>query len=220
MNQNYSVHCQKLTLSVGFRPLLREVSLSALAGEQIALTGPNGCGKTTLLRSLAGIARPQSGRVEVMGEEVWPSRKSRFESIAVFLASQPALLLDQNVAQNLEFMANAFGVDPRFVDLHASVERVGLLSRERQAVRTLSTGQKRRLTLAALLLLRPRVVFADEPTNGLDVDGARLCNEIFSELRREYGCSILVASHDQSFIEFCTSTLDVASFAPRKRGAK
>lgn len=218
MTSSWVLECADLEMRVGYRPLLTGVKLSLAAGQRLALVGPNGSGKTTLMRVLAGVSKPHMGFVRVFGESLWEERRCTFEHLSCYLASQPALLLEHPVNGNLEFMCNAYGHNPTWKALESALDRVGLAGRGNQTARTLSTGQKRRLTLAALLLLRPRLLLADEPTNGLDTGGALLCQNVFAELAQQYGTAYLVASHDPQMIAWCGQSLDVTSFLPQRRG--
>lgn len=215
-----ALSCEGLDLRVGHKPLLEGISFSLEAGGSLALVGPNGLGKTTLMRSLAGVARPHAGGVRVCGEELWPTRNVSFEHLACYLASLPALLSDHSVAGNLEFFLNAFGKKPTWAALRAALEEVGLAGREGQVSRTLSTGQKRRLTLAGLLLLKPKLVLADEPTNGLDAEGVALCLRVFDALRVQEGAAICVASHDDRLVGACEQVLALERFLPVPRAKR
>ncbi len=213
------LNCQNLELRVGFKPLLQNVNLKLSPGETLALTGPNGTGKTTLLRSLAGVARPYSGSVWVASESLWPERKVTKEHRVCYLASQPALLLDHSILGNLEFMCNAFGYLPTYAEFERVLNRVGLQGRNLQTARTLSTGQKRRLTLAGVLLIKPMVMLFDEPTNGLDSAGVTLCLEVIQELC-ESGSAALIASHDSQLIAFCKNKIQIENFLPVQNSSK
>lgn len=207
--------CERVELRIGYKPLLTGVSLSLARGSSLALVGPNGMGKTTLMRAMAGVARPHAGTMRVLGEMLWPRREVTFEHGACYLASQPALLTDHPVYGNLEFQLNCFGVNPTWKELDEALERVGLAGRGTQVARTLSTGQKRRLTFAAVLLLRPALLLADEPTNGLDAEGVALCLEVFDTLRAAHGMAVCVASHDDRLVSRCERALPLGGFLPR-----
>jgi len=213
------LRCENVELRIGYKPLLTGISLQINAGGSLALVGPNGLGKTTLMRALAGVARPHGGSVHVLGESLWPHRAVTHEHFSCYLASAPALLADHGVHSNLEFFLNCFGRNPTWQELDEALERVGLAGRGDQVARTLSTGQKRRLTLASLLLLKPRLVLADEPTNGLDTAGVTLCLEVFQGLQREHGTAVCVASHDERLIQVCDERLELSAYLPRTERA-
>lgn len=191
-----------VVVTVGHRRLFSIADWSFDRGEICALIGPNGMGKTTLMRILAGLSRPAGGVVQWNAGERPPSLR------VLYLASNPGLLLDQTVYQNLEFMCNCYGLLPTFEDLDAALCRVGLAQRGAQHVRSLSTGQKRRLTFAGLCLIQPDVLFADEPTNGLDTSGRTLCHDLLSE-RTRAGMGCLVATHDPQLLRVCHRVLDL-----------
>ena len=220
MKVEHALACSSVQLRVGHKPLLENISFELAPGHSLALVGSNGTGKTSLMRVCAGVARPWSGEVSVFGEQLWPSRLVTVEPRACYLASQPALLLDHSVHSNLEFMCNSFGLNPTFTAFQQALNEVGLEGRGAQQVRTLSTGQKRRLTLGMLLVLQPALLLADEPTNGLDEAGVQLCFEVFGRLRREKKCALLVASHDEKMIAFCGQSLVMQSYLPQPKNAQ
>lgn len=191
-----------VVVTVGHRRLFSISNWSVERGEICALIGPNGMGKTTLLRILAGLSRPARGEVQ------WKTDDQALSQRVLYLASTPGLLLDQTVYQNLEFMSNCYGLLPSFGDLNAALDRVGLAGRGVQHVRSLSTGQKRRLTFACLCLVQPDVLLADEPTNGLDASGRALCHELLAE-RAQAGMGCLVATHDPHLLNECHHVLDL-----------
>jgi len=189
MDKTPHLSCKNIELKVGYRVLLSSFNLTLHASETAALIGPNGSGKTTLLRTLAGLGQPAEGEIKV--------------ARALFLANIPSFMLDQSVLWNLRFYIEAFGLKKTSKELKASIARVGLAGRENQAARTLSTGQKRRLSLASIDLINPEVVLADEPTVGLDEAGAELCLDIFEKLCTKNKSALLVATHDPKVITWC-----------------
>lgn len=198
------IACQNLEMRVGYRPLFRNLSFQVENNQSLAILGPNGCGKTTLLRCLAGLVRPAKGTVALNGSELWPSRIETDNTTICYLSAQPALYLDQSVMGQLEFMCNTFGFAPTRNDLFSALEQVGLpATRAHQVVRTLSTGQKRRLTLAVLLLVKPNIILADEPTNGLDTEGTVLATQTFQDSAK-WGASVIIATHDERLANQCS----------------
>lgn len=206
------LQCRSLELRVGYRSLIKNFELALFRNEAVAVVGPNGLGKTTLLRTLCGISRPYRGEVLLSGETLWPQKNVKTRHDVCFLASQPALFFEHSVLDNFEFYLRSLD---RTVDREAmlsALKQVGLDRHAKQTARTLSTGQKRRLTLAMLSLARPLTVLLDEPTNGLDDDGAELCLQILRTLV-DNGSGLLIASHDSQMIGWCQRQLNLREWA-------
>jgi ABC-type multidrug transport system ATPase subunit len=212
--------CENIELKAGYHTLISSFSLFVKSSESIAITGSNGCGKTSLLRVLAGLSRPHSGKVVILNEQLWPLNKINHENYTIFLSNNPSLLLDHSVLWNLEFFTHAYGLKLTEEDYKSSLIKVGLQGREKQVARSLSTGQKRRLSLAGLILIKPNIILADEPTNGLDEIGCNLCINIFDELRYKNETSILVTTHDQNIINWCQNKISLEKFRPIEKKSK
>ena len=150
------LEAEGLVKRYGDREALRDVSLNALPGELVAVIGPNGAGKTTLLTILAGILKPEAGRVSLGPREVG------------WVPQQPALYRKLTVAENLRLFARLEKVD----DVDATVERMleltGLRERGGDQVATLSGGNRQRVNIAIGLLGRQPVLLLDEPSAALD----------------------------------------------------
>ena len=183
-----------LTKRFGSVVALEGFSLGVAAGETVALLGPSGCGKTTVLRIVAGLERPDAGRVFLAGRDAtdWPPERRGvglvFQSYALF----PHLSVGANVAYGLRFR----GGDrrSRVRDLLALV---GLSGYERRKPHQLSAGQQQRVALARALAPEPRVLLLDEPLSALD---AALRKDLRGELRallERLGMTALYVTHDQ-----------------------
>ncbi|MFZ9519686.1 MAG: heme ABC exporter ATP-binding protein CcmA [Silvanigrellaceae bacterium] len=207
--------CEDLELKVGYKTLIRGFSLELNAGESMAVVGPNGLGKTTLLRSLCGVGKPYRGQVFLGEKKLWPQTDDNNPTVRLcYLASQPALFLDHSVAANLEFYVRAHAMNWDVQQGRDALESVGLSGRFQQTARTLSTGQKRRLTLAFMMIVKPELLLLDEPTNGLDTEGVGLCLRLMSELRSNSRSAVMIATHDQQLIDWCGNSVDLKRWAP------
>ncbi len=188
------IEIEGLVKNYGMLPVLRGVNLSVQAGEFVTLVGANGAGKTTLLRIVASLLSPSDGRVSVGG---WPLPQHADKVRPhLGLVSHHALLYgDLTAAENLMFFARLYDLDDREARIASALRSVGLLARQRDAVRTFSRGMTQRLTLARATLHEPDVLLLDEPYTGLDQEASHLLDDL---LRREQarGRTILMITHD------------------------
>ena len=178
----------------GGRPLFRKLRFSLLPGQVVWLRGRNGRGKTSLLRLLAGLSTPAGGAVHCAGVPLRRADAAWRERL-VFIAHANALKEDLTVAESLRFLAQMQGRDCSPTQLGAALARVGVAPLAQRPVRTLSQGQRRRVTLARLALPQPPSVWLlDEPFDALDNDGVQRLNSLLSE-HAAAGGSTLLTSH-------------------------
>ena len=176
--------------------VLKDVSLAVEAGEAVALLGPNGVGKTTLLRVAAGLTRPQKGAVRLFGK---PAQKVEAErGKLLYLANPPAFYRHLTGEENLKSWLLLLGREADDRAVAEAMARVGLpLSRP---VLAYSSGMKKRLALARVFLAGPEILLLDEPETALDEEGRALLEEAIQRVRKGGG-AVLLATHDRAFAE-------------------
>ena len=187
-------------------PVLHDVDLRVAAGEFVAIAGPNGGGKTTLLRLLLGLERPAAGAVRLYGE---PSERFSGRARLGYLAQRASLALDAPVTVREVVAAGtlpARGVlgplrrtDRALVD--EAIALVGLGDRADDQLRRLSGGQQQRALIAKALAGRPTLLALDEPTTGVDAESQDALGELLARLHEELGVTILYVSHEFGAVE-------------------
>lgn len=185
---------RRLTKLYDRTPALRAVTLRLDAGRTLALLGPNGSGKTTLLKIVAGAVSPTLGGGWVLGHDLGADRAALRREVGL-LASESYLYDDLSALENLRFVMTMAGYRPREEQLVQMLDKVALAPHAHQRLRTFSSGMKKRLSLARVLLLDPRLLLLDEPYNSLDLAGMDLIDEIVREGAR-HGRTTVLATHD------------------------
>src|SRR6187431_900361 len=173
------------------------------AGEQRALRGESGSGKTTFLHLIAGILAPDAGRVALDGRDLaalGEAGRDRVRAEAIgYIFQTFNLLQGHTVLENVELgMAFGRGIDRAHAT--ALLQRVGLGDKLGHFPRQLSTGQQQRVAVARALANRPKLVLADEPTGNLDRKNAREALALIREVCRENGAALLLVSHDEEVL--------------------
>ncbi|HKB49624.1 MAG TPA: ABC transporter ATP-binding protein [Ktedonobacterales bacterium] len=169
------------------------VSLQVEQGETFGLIGPNGSGKTTLIRLLLGLGRPTSGTVRVLGA-VMPNR--RVAQRIGYMTQASALYGELSVRENLAFFGSLYGLGGRVLQgrIEETLALVDLTERTDALVNTLSGGMRQRVSMACALVHRPRLLFLDEPTVGIDPELRRAFWDYFARLNAD-GVTIVVSTH-------------------------
>ena len=184
------------------------VSLTLAEGQILGLLGENGAGKTTLIKMLAGLLRPDGGGGRVLGHDV-VRQAHRVRAGVSLVAPTADVGIDNNltVRQNLAFWAPVYGLHgrrarQRIADL---LERLNLTDKADAWPMHISAGQRQRLALARSLLAENRLVFLDEPTNKLDVEGVRSVRDLIRDLNTHHGVSVVLTTHVmEEAEELCT----------------
>jgi heme exporter protein A len=173
---------------------LRRVSLEIPAGECVAFAGRNGSGKTTLLRIAAKLARPSSGTVNFLNGS---GEKLEMHPPAGFVAHATMVYDELTAEENLLLFARLQGIGQSAARVDKLLAEVGLTDRRDSLVRTFSRGMRQRVAIARALLDEPAVVLLDEPTTGLDPQGASWFAQAVRQLR-DSGRTILMSLHGES----------------------
>ena len=197
LTKTYKVGRQKLDV-------LKGISLDVHEGEFVALTGPSGSGKSTLLQLMGGLDKASSGTVEVDNVNIGKLRDkqlSHFRGQTIgfvfqFFYLQPFLRLQKNLEVPGMF-AGIRGIE-RKERIATLAEAVGLQDRLDHLPKELSGGQMQRAAIARALLNRPKLLLADEPTGNLDSANSKAIIELFDRIRREFGTTIVIVTHDQA----------------------
>jgi heme exporter protein A len=179
---------------LGNRWALRGLTLRIQPGEVVAVVGPNGSGKTTLLRVLATALVPARGSGRVFGYDLTRDADAIREIVGM-LGQATGLYDDLSAAENLAFALRMYGCVPTTAAIQSALQAVGMDTRASERVRTLSSGMRRRVALARVLLRRPRLLLLDEPYNTLDATGVEVVDTMIHETARSGG-AVLVVSHD------------------------
>jgi heme exporter protein A len=177
----------------GDRHVLRGVSLTLAPGELLHVSGPNGTGKTTLLRVACGLSRPEQGGVAWLGRPL-ASVRAEYQCALAYAAHEPALKGDLTPVENLRYMIGLRRPIP-MSEIRATLERTGVEACAELPVRVLSAGQRRRVVMARVLAARATLWMLDEPFTNLDVAGARLVSELLAMHVRSGGMALVVAHH-------------------------
>jgi ABC-2 type transport system ATP-binding protein len=175
-----------------------DVSFSLAAGEVVAFLGPNGAGKTTTLKILSGILHPTGGSVQVLGHAPWKRETEYLRQIAMIRGSRPLsgpteiTVLDALRFQQLVYDLPKPLFEQSLCELRDMLDLEPLLDRQ---LRALSLGERMRVGLAMSLVYRPKVLFLDEPTLGLDVSAVTLVRSFIAGYARQSGATVLLTSH-------------------------
>src|SRR5215510_11628600 len=181
------------------------VSFDVPKGQIFGFLGPNGSGKSTTIRVLAGLLAPSSGRVTGFDGLDVSKDTERWKQQTGYMSQKFSLYLDLTVEENLRFFGMVYGLAPKVLrerirELSARLKFEPLL---RALTKTLSTGQRQRVALAASLLHQPKLLFLDEPTGGVDPRGRRMFWDLIYELAAARGLTVLVTTHYMDEAEQC-----------------
>lgn len=198
-----AVQVDRLTKMFGDFAAVSEVSFEVGTGEIVGYLGPNGSGKTTTIRMLLGLLRPTSGRARVLGFDI-ERQAEAIRPLVGYMSQKFALYEELTVRENLAFYAGAYGMRPAEYRprIGEILDLIGLAGREDERAAAISTGWRQRLALGIALIHRPRLLFLDEPTSGVDPAARRIFWELIDTLAQQ-GATIFVSTHYMDEAEYC-----------------
>jgi len=191
--------------------ILREIDLSVTAGEAVAIVGASGSGKSTLLAILAGLDTPSAGSVALDGTDLFGLDEDARAELRgrcvgfVFQSFQllPSLTALENVMLPLELRK-----DPEAeIKAKEILARVGLQDRLQHYPKHLSGGEQQRVALARAFSVRPKLLFADEPTGSLDAEAGESVIDLLFELNRSFGTTLVMVTHDEHLAQRCVRAI-------------
>ncbi len=191
------IQTTNLTRRYNHLPAVDNLSFEIKEGEIFGFLGPNGAGKTTTLLMLLGLSRPSGGSSKVCGLD--PLRKAKeVKRLVGYLPENIGFYGDLDAVENLEYVADLNGIrrDSTSKKIEELLELVGLKQDARKKVAAFSRGMKQRLGFAEVLIKDPEVLFLDEPTLGLDPDGAIRIIDLIASLNRDRKITVLISSHN------------------------
>ncbi len=201
MNTELAIDVRGMTKRFGQLTAVDHIDLQVRAGEICGFLGPNGSGKTTFIRMLCGLLRPDDGSGTCLGKDVIRDSEAIKREVG-YMTQRFSFWEDLSIVENLDFIARMYDVKNRRDAVHQSLERLGLTERRKQLAGQLSGGWKQRLALAACLIHNPKLLLLDEPTAGVDPKARREFWEEIHHLAGE-GLTFLIATHYMDEAERC-----------------
>lgn len=201
-------------------PVLQNLNLTVPEGKLMVITGPNGGGKTTLARIIAGIERPASGRIVLDGEDITGMDVTQRARLGIsFAFQQPVRFKGITVRQLLETAAGGSLTEKRLCDLLGSVGLCAKNYLDREVNATLSGGEMKRIEIATILARRTRLAVFDEPEAGIDLWSFARLTETFEQIHADGTATMIIISHQERIISLADEVIVVGDGAIRHRGA-
>jgi len=201
MTDELSIDVHGMTKRFGSLTAVNHIDLEVRKGEICGFLGPNGSGKTTFIRMLCGLLRPDEGSGTCLGLDVIRQSEAIKRQVG-YMTQRFSFYEDLSIEENLDFVARMYSMSDRRRAVNESLERLGLSTRRNQLAGKLSGGWKQRLALAACMIHHPKLLLLDEPTAGVDPKARR---EFWDEINRlaGEGLTFLIATHYMDEAERC-----------------
>lgn len=182
---------------------VKNVSFSIEKGEIVGYIGPNGAGKSTTIKMLSGILLPTAGNIRVNGLDPFKDRKKYVSNIGVVFGQRSQLSWDIPAEDTFDLLKDIYDLSDKEYQ-KTKTELVNLLNIQevmKQPVRSLSLGQRMRCEISASLLHKPKILFLDEPTIGLDAESKKIVRDFIKKLNKNHKTTVILTTHDMTDIE-------------------
>ena len=206
---DYAIDVQRMNKRFGKKHVVKDVSLRVRRGEIFGFLGPNGSGKTTTIRMMCGLLKPDSGTGTCLGYDILRDSTDIKRNVG-YMTQRFSFWEDLTITENLDFVARMYEIPSRKEVVQKSLEGLGLTARAHQLAGELSGGWKQRMALAACMLHAPELLLLDEPTAGVDPRARR---DFWDEIQAlaEKGISVLVSTHYMDEAMRCHKLAYIAS---------
>lgn len=197
------ISCQNLTKKFGDFYAVNRITFDVFKGEIFGFLGANGAGKTTAMRMLCGLSYPSSGEAHVAGFDVYKKQESIKRNIG-YMSQKFSLYENLTILENIEFFGGAYGLNRKEINQRSDklINTLGLEKEARKLVGELPLGWKQKLAFSVAILHRPKIVFLDEPTGGVDPVTRRQFWDMIYEATSS-GITVFVTTHYMDEAEYC-----------------
>jgi ABC-2 type transport system ATP-binding protein len=201
MTNDFAIDVRGMTKRFGSHTVVKGIDLQVRTGEIHGFLGPNGSGKTTFIRMLCGLLRPDAGSGTCLGHDVIKDSDVVRTQVG-YMTQRFSLYEDLSICENLDFVARMYAIRNRRQAVDRSIEQLGLAQRRNQLAGELSGGWKQRLALAACMIHDPKLLLLDEPTAGVDPKARRDFWDHIHQLAAK-GLTVLITTHYMDEAERC-----------------
>jgi phospholipid/cholesterol/gamma-HCH transport system ATP-binding protein len=208
------IKIKNLNKSFGDNHVLRNFNFLLKKGENVVVLGKSGSGKSVLIKCIIGLIKPDSGDINVLGNNIADLSIDELDKIRMeigFLFQSNALYDSMTVKENLEFPLRRHGIKKTKEEVNSLVKEalsnVGLPGTEDMMPAELSGGMKKRIALARTLILKPKIILYDEPTTGLDPITAKEISNLIVSIQEKYKTSSIIISHDMSCVRIVSNRI-------------
>lgn len=204
----YIIQTHNLTKVYNGAEVVSGVNMYIKKGEIYGFLGPNGSGKTTIMKMITNLVKPTGGEIEVLGEKLSPPTSFEVLKRIGSTIEYPVFYEKLSARKNLDLHCRYMGFHNKN-EIDEALKLVNLINVEKKPVKEFSLGMKQRLAIARAVITKPDLLILDEPLNGLDPQGIREMRNLFLNLSSQYGMSLLISSHILGEIEQIADTIGV-----------